>query len=269
MPTSPRDLPIWALATTSLRAGTPVALLCVLRSAGSSPGRQGFKMAVTAAAVAGSIGGGIMEHKWVELARQRLRAADATPLLRPQIHRREAPADRSGMMCSGEQDVLLWPLTAADLPTTEAIEQALLTNAGRHLGTGCQRPVPPDYDRSGNRFSSAVLRLPVRPRLALPRAAGLPRPPHDCGWRARQPGPVTGSGGPRFRADRPRRPPRPAHPRRQRGRPTTAASSTTKNVAAEVPTGPHQYVVVMTVGYRTDRHSAAPTCCPAPTATSA
>jgi xanthine dehydrogenase accessory factor len=127
MPTPPRDLPAWTLATAALRAGQPAALLCVLRSEGSSPGRQGFKMAVTAEAVAGTIGGGIMEHKWIELARQRLHEGDYSPLLRPQIHRREAPADRSGMMCAGEQEVLLWPLRLEDLSTVAAIEQTLQT----------------------------------------------------------------------------------------------------------------------------------------------
>jgi xanthine dehydrogenase accessory factor len=130
MPATPRDLPAWTLAATALRAGQPAALLCVVRSEGSSPGRQGFKMAVTAEAVAGSIGGGIMEHKWVELARQRLRVGDYAPLLRPQIHRREAPADRSGMMCAGEQEVLLWPLQPGDLPAVAAIEMALQTLGG-------------------------------------------------------------------------------------------------------------------------------------------
>ncbi|MDO7885450.1 XdhC family protein [Hymenobacter cheonanensis] len=130
MPATPRDLPAWTLAAAALRAGQPAALLCVVRSEGSSPGRQGFKMTVTAAAVAGSIGGGIMEHKWVELARQRLREANYTPLLRPQIHRREAPADRSGMMCAGEQEVLLWPLQAADFPVVGAIEAALQRLSG-------------------------------------------------------------------------------------------------------------------------------------------
>ena len=125
MPSLPRDTPVWALTAASLRAGAPVALLCVVRSRGSSPGRQGFKMCVTATAVAGSIGGGIMEHKWVELARLRLQSGHAEPLLRPQIHRREAPADRSGMMCSGEQEVLLLGLTAADLPAVAAIVAAL------------------------------------------------------------------------------------------------------------------------------------------------
>lgn len=124
-PIPPRDLAAWTLAAVALRAGQPAMLLCVLRSEGSSPGRQGFKMAVTAGAVAGSIGGGIMEHKWVELARERLRTGDPTPLLRPQIHRREAPADRSGMMCAGEQEVLLWPLRPSDLPVVAAIEEKL------------------------------------------------------------------------------------------------------------------------------------------------
>jgi len=131
MPSAPRDLPAWTLAAAALRAGRPVALLCVVRSEGSSPGRQGFKMTVTAEAVAGSIGGGIMEHKWVELARQRLGEGSYSPLLRPQIHRREAPADRSGMMCAGEQDILLWPLQPQDSPVVAAIEQMLQT-----LGTG-------------------------------------------------------------------------------------------------------------------------------------
>jgi xanthine dehydrogenase accessory factor len=130
MPATPRDLPAWTLAAAALRAGQPAALLCVVRSAGSSPGRQGFKMTVTAEAVAGSIGGGIMEHKWVELARQRLRTGDYAPLLRPQIHRREAPADRSGMMCAGEQEVLLWPLRPGDLRVVAAIEAAQQTLRG-------------------------------------------------------------------------------------------------------------------------------------------
>jgi len=145
MPATPRDLPAWTLAAAALRAGQPAALLCVVRSEGSSPGRQGFKMVVTAGAVAGSIGGGIMEHKWVELARERLRTGDQAPLLRPQIHRREAPADRSGMMCAGEQEVLLWPLQASDLAVVTVIEAAL-----RSLGGGAWQVSA----ASGLRFSA-------------------------------------------------------------------------------------------------------------------
>jgi xanthine dehydrogenase accessory factor len=254
MPTSPRDLPVWALAAASLRAGTPVALLCVLRSEGSSPGRQGFKMAVTATDVAGSIGGGIMEHKFVELARQRLQTGDSSPLLRPQIHRREAPSDRSGMMCSGEQDVLLWPLAAADATTVAAIENALTTNSGGFLEVSTE---------TGLRLEAA--KSPAASATA------------EAGFYAYQTGPawhyrerlgfrdhltIVGGGHVSLALssvaaaldfeltvldDRP-------------DLPTLAANVAAhhrrvinyENVAAEIPTGPHQYVVVMTVGYRTD-----------------
>ena len=300
MPATPRDLPVWTLAAARLRAGAPVALLLVVRSAGSSPGRQGFKMAVTADAVAGSIGGGIMEHKWVELARQRLREADAAPLLRPQVHRREAPADRSGMMCSGEQEVLLLPLTPADLPAVAAIESALQTLRGGYLSVsaaGGLRFLPPVASASS--VASITSAAPVTigadnaPGNAAPTgwaapvastaAAETPAPlasesltdPDDCyhyqpgvAWHYRERLGfrdqllIVGGGHVSLalanvlaaldfeltvlddRVDLP----------------TLAANHAAHHrhvvdyaqVAAAVPAGPRAYVVVMTVGYRTD-----------------
>ncbi|RIY07611.1 XdhC/CoxI family protein [Hymenobacter rubripertinctus] len=116
---------VWQHATANLRAGIPVALLCVLNSVGSSPGRQGFKMSVTAVSMAGSIGGGIMEHKFVEKARGLLLQDAAAPVVRHQVHRREAPADRSGLICSGEQWILVLPLHSADLPVILELKQLL------------------------------------------------------------------------------------------------------------------------------------------------
>jgi len=245
MPAIPRDLPAWALAAAALRAGRPAALLCVVRSAGSSPGRQGFKMTVTAEAVAGSIGGGIMEHKWVELARQRLREGDYAPLLRPQIHRREAPADRSGMMCAGEQDVLLWLLRPTDWPTVAAIEKALQTLSG------------------GAWEVSAAAGL----RLAGPAVAGFYDYQPGVAWRyCEQVGfrdqlTIVGGGHVSLalaqvasnlefeitvlddRADLPTLAANHFAHYRQR---------IASYEALAVPPGPRRYVVVMTVGYRTD-----------------
>ncbi|GAB3856190.1 XdhC family protein [Hymenobacter terrigena] len=261
MPASPRDLPVWTLAAASLRAGTPVALLAVLRSEGSSPGRQGFKMAVTADAVAGSIGGGIMEHKFVELARQRLQAGDTTPLLRPQIHRREAPADRSGMMCSGEQDVLLWPLTAGDLATVAAIENALQTLSGGFLelstANGLLFMAPVATPTAANEAAAPEPELPAfydfRPGVAW-------RYRERLGFRDQL---IIVGGGHVSLAlsnvaaaldfeltvldDRPDLPTLESNHAAHRRRVIDY-----ENVAAEIPAGTHQYVVVMTVGYRTD-----------------
>ena len=276
MPASPRDLPVWTLAAACLRAGTPVALLAVLRSAGSSPGRQGFKMAVTADTVAGSIGGGIMEHKWVELARQRLREADATPLLRPQVHRREAPADRSGMMCSGEQDVLLWPLRPADLPAVAAIESSLQTLSGGFLelspAAGLRFLPPVATEASG--AAGAPQATAEAATAAATAAAPAPAQPafYDYqggpAWRYRERlgfrDQLTIVGGGHVSLalsnvaaaldfeltvldDRPDLPTFDGnHAAHQRHR------IDYENVAAAVPPNPHRYVVVMTVGYRTD-----------------
>jgi len=244
MPATPRDLPAWTLAAATLRAGQPAVLLCVVRSEGSSPGRQGFKMMVTAEAVAGSIGGGIMEHKWVELARQRLRAGDYTPLLRPQIHRREALADRSGMMCAGEQEVLLWPLQLMDLPTVAAIETALQTlgrgawEVSEAAGLRLAGAWPPDFFEylpgpawhyreqlgfrdqltiiGGGHVSLALARLASQLEFemtVLDDRADLPTLEANCH----------------------------AHHRQQ-----------VDYDMLTVPPGPRRYVVVMTVGYRTD-----------------
>ncbi|MBD2721741.1 XdhC family protein [Hymenobacter armeniacus] len=257
MPATPRDLPVWTLAAASLRAGTPVALLCVVRSEGSSPGRQGFKMAVTPDEVAGSIGGGIMEHKWVELARQRLREADAAPLLRPQIHRREAPTDRSGMMCSGEQEVLLWPLAVADLATVEAIARHLQTSSPGSLSIGPTAGL--QLHPAETPLATAAAETTETPFYAFqPGLEWLYR--ERLGFRDQ----LTIVGG--------------GHVSLALSRvlaaldfeltviddrldlPTLEANDAAhhrilvdyENVAAEIPAGTHRYVVVMTVGYRTD-----------------
>lgn len=135
---------MWQHALACLRTGTPATLLLVVHSAGSSPGRRGFKMCVTPTDLVGSIGGGIMEQKFVELARQRQQQADTTVLLREQIHRGEAPRNRSGMICSGEQTLVLLPLQPAhEFVVADIVERLryvtiapiVVTHDG-HLGLG-------------------------------------------------------------------------------------------------------------------------------------
>ncbi|WP_171025648.1 XdhC family protein [Hymenobacter jeollabukensis] len=127
-PSVPRDLLVWQHAIACLRAGIPVSLLLVVSSSGSSPGRQGFKMSVAPGSMVGSIGGGIMEHKFVELARHGLAEGPREVLLREQIHRGEAPHNRSGMICSGQQTLLLLPLHDDHLPTLRFVADALQHN---------------------------------------------------------------------------------------------------------------------------------------------
>ncbi len=244
MPAPPRDLPAWTLAADALRAGRPAALLCVVQSEGSSPGRQGFKMTVTAEAVAGSIGGGIMEHKWVELARQRQRDNDPTPLLRPQIHRREAPADRSGMMCAGEQQVLLWPLQTSDLAVVATIETALQQLRGGawevSAATGLRLAVagpPAFYNYQPGPDWRYREQLGFRDQLTIVGGGHVSLALAQVASNLEFEITVLDD-----RADLP----------------TLAANHFAHHryqvdyEALSVPPGPHRYVVVMTVGYRTD-----------------
>ena len=106
-----KQLITWRLILKSLEQHIPVMLLYVLESAGSSPGRHGFFMAVNAAGeMEGSIGGGIMEHKFTEMAKEQLREKTAGLSLRKQVHDKSAARNQSGMICSGEQTILLYRL---------------------------------------------------------------------------------------------------------------------------------------------------------------
>jgi xanthine dehydrogenase accessory factor len=119
------NLKTWKLIEQSLEKKVAVMLLYVLESSGSSPGRQGFSMAVNAAGeMEGSIGGGIMEHKFVEMAKEKLLAVSNELLatdIRRQIHDKSAAKNQSGMICSGEQTILLYNVQEKDLVTVQQI----------------------------------------------------------------------------------------------------------------------------------------------------
>jgi len=113
---------LWRLALSSLQGNIPVSLLYVVESKGSSPGRAGFFMVVNAAGeMEGSIGGGIMEHKFTEMVRENLREGRDILSIRRQVHDKEVVRDQSGMICSGEQTILLYSLRPGDAATVEQI----------------------------------------------------------------------------------------------------------------------------------------------------
>lgn len=97
-------------------------LLVVAASSGSSPGRAGYKMAVTTdGELCGSIGGGVMEVALVEATKRKTDIGKwKTTKIIEQIHRKDDP-NSSGMICSGRQSVILKQVTQDDLHTIETI----------------------------------------------------------------------------------------------------------------------------------------------------
>jgi xanthine dehydrogenase accessory factor len=127
-----KELEIWQFVVERLKRNKSVMLLIVAESSGSSPGRQGFKMAVAEDELCGSIGGGVMEVNLVELAREKLKTAESETLIKPQIHQKNAQ-NPSGMICSGKQTVIFYKLTAEHFKLLCKIPTYLRNDRERYL----------------------------------------------------------------------------------------------------------------------------------------
>lgn len=130
---------LWDFICKNLDASKGIMLLYVLMSEGSSPGRQGFKMAVTSDGdFFGTIGGGIMEQKSVVKAREMLANSESSILLMHQYHDKEHAFRQSGMICSGSQLNAFIPLIPADKILMGKIAEAARNNHGQtiHISPG-------------------------------------------------------------------------------------------------------------------------------------
>lgn len=116
------EIDVWKFIQSELRAGEAVMLMVVVDLEGSTPGRRGFKMAVSGrGGLSGSVGGGVMEFNMVNMARDMLNQKDLLPMVMRQVHNANAKVDRSGLLCSGLQVNLLYPLESVHLEIVDAI----------------------------------------------------------------------------------------------------------------------------------------------------
>jgi xanthine dehydrogenase accessory factor len=119
----------WEFIRECQQDGEPVLLLLVVESGGSSPGRPGFKMAVTGTGrIHGTIGGGVMEKKLVDKAAKLLARGTAQPQLQKLLHHETDAGKRSGMICSGWQRLAMLPLADPDSDAVDSLIFALKRN---------------------------------------------------------------------------------------------------------------------------------------------
>lgn len=117
---------LWSFIYDQLNGKHRIILIVVIDCKGSSPGRVGFKMAVSENGdISGSIGGGVMEFNMVELGRKLVANVTSESIIKRQIHNSEAEFDKSGMICSGEQTHAFIPLTHSDLETIGQIRNCI------------------------------------------------------------------------------------------------------------------------------------------------
>ncbi len=129
----------WEFVHDGIQAGEPLMLLLVVASGGSSPGRPGFKMAVTIRGERhGTIGGGAGEKDLADKAAVLLARNSGRVRLLKLLHH-EGPAAKtaagersatrlSGGICSGWQQVVLLPLAAGDSGAVDSLLFALKRN---------------------------------------------------------------------------------------------------------------------------------------------
>ena len=113
---------VWEFIHEKLYDGVRVMLLYVLEREGRSPGRQGFKMALAEDGThSGTIGGGIMEYKFVEKAKTLLQQNETRVLLQKQYHDKDHESNQSGMICSGSQLNAFIPVSPTNKKTITSI----------------------------------------------------------------------------------------------------------------------------------------------------
>jgi len=116
---------VWNFILSNLQNNIPVILLYVLESKGSSPGRKGFLMAVNANGdFEGTIGGGIMETKLIELSKAKMDKTNRETVVKKQYHDKKHARNQSGLICSGELTVAVLPLDKSGIDNIKEIVNA-------------------------------------------------------------------------------------------------------------------------------------------------
>jgi len=119
----------WFSVLKKVEAKTECVLLLVVDSEGSSPGKAGFKMLVSAdGTLSGSVGGGVLEHDLVEAAKEKIRSKDETVSCKKFFHNEESKDGKSGMICSGSQVVASIPLFFKEAVVLKQITEAIGKN---------------------------------------------------------------------------------------------------------------------------------------------
>jgi len=113
---------LWNFILKAISLNKKVVLLVVAESSDSSPGKQGFKMAVNEEGeTVGTIGGGIMEKDMIEYALD-IRFGNESRLIKKLHHTDKTNFEKSGLICGGFQTIIF---SVIDKSQTTLVENIL------------------------------------------------------------------------------------------------------------------------------------------------
>ncbi|MDD1626028.1 MAG: XdhC family protein [Methylococcaceae bacterium] len=142
----------WQWLVDALEHNGSIMLMIVVSSQGSSPGKAGAKMAVTAQGQRfGTIGGGAVEHSLVKQAQLLLTNDTFHHQLIREQHHLSTTGQASGMICGGEQTVLMYVCQSSELKLYRQSLNKLrgvikLSPAGIEFNQDCTLPFPSRFN---------------------------------------------------------------------------------------------------------------------------
>lgn len=137
----------WNFILKTISSGKKVVLLVVAESSNSSPGRQGFKMAVTEdAEMIGTIGGGIMEKDMIDYSLDLLFGKE-TRLIKRLHHSDKTNFEKSGLICGGFQTIIF---SVINNSLVQIIENILSSISQKQNGKLSVTPSKIEYHQTEN-----------------------------------------------------------------------------------------------------------------------
>ncbi len=110
-----KEIELWKFIEEKLNSDLEVILMVVAESSKSSPGRAGFKMAISGDnKLAGTVGGGIMEHRLLEECKRYFESGKKINLVKKLYHNKTSPGEKSGLICGGTETIILKSLQEKD-----------------------------------------------------------------------------------------------------------------------------------------------------------
>jgi xanthine dehydrogenase accessory factor len=107
-----KELDLWIFIYNKINKNIKTNLMIVADSSLSSPGKSGFKMAVSEdVETYGSIGGGIMEFEILKEIRGTLSNPEPVRFIRKLHHSKTKEGHSSGLICGGSQTLIVFTIT--------------------------------------------------------------------------------------------------------------------------------------------------------------
>ena len=117
-----RKTEIWEFILIQLKKNIPTALIIVTETEGSTPGKTGFKLALTLNGnIYGTIGGGKIEFEMIEKGKKLLHENHTQPLELTYSLNSEINDENGEMICGGEQKIIFIFLTASHISDIEKL----------------------------------------------------------------------------------------------------------------------------------------------------